>query len=153
MNAEQVTEMLKEVGPRVGALQLECAENDGSWAFFFKEGPMCMLEHCEGRDWFVLSSELGVLGDADRIGLYELMLSYNDQGATTGGARLGIDDADGMATLSVDLSADDLQPNQFCSLIEGFRGLRSVWSQIVEGWPAAANADAPTKDFMSKLRA
>ena len=153
MNAEQITEILKDMGRRIGALQLECAEKEGNWALFFEEEPICMLERCEGRDWFVLSSELGALGDCDRVGLYELMLAYNDQGATTGGARLGIDNADGVATLSVDLSVEELEPGRFHGLLDGFRRLRSAWSEIIEGWPAADKDDASRQDLIPILRA
>lgn len=152
MKAEQVTGVLKEVGPLLDALGLECASDERSWALVFEEEPICLLECCDDGERFILSTELSALGDADRIGLYELMLMYNDQGATTGGVRLGVDNPDGAATMSVDLTPEELHPDKFIGLLEGFRALCAAWREIVEGWPLGGELTAPIEELKPRQR-
>ena len=140
MDNTQLTEFFTEAGPLIDAEELSYDEEGQAWGFAFDGDPPCLFQVGANPQHIVLSGEIAPLPQQGRLKLYELMLRYNDQAAGTGGVRLAIDDPEGVATLSIDLSRDGLSLETFSQLVEDFRSLRRSWTTIVGEWQ---DEDAP----------
>ncbi len=135
MEKEQIDTLMNEIGPLVDAAGLSYSDDAPIWELQFEDRPPCYLQASEREDQYILSGEVAEPPVQGREALFQTMLIYNDQGGTTGGARLALDgDEDGWVTLAIDLHVSELSPEKFSNLVSSYLDLRSHWRRVVEGW-------------------
>lgn len=137
---EQLRALLTELGPVLDLAEIYQKADANTWTLAAQDGTILFLELVPEDDRLWLSAEAGAPRDEDRARLYSLMLQYNAQWQTTGGARLALDAPDGAVVLACDVPASGLDLPRLCAAVGNFRDMLDGWRAIVAGQRAAGSS-------------
>ena len=105
---------------------------DGTWGFGFSDDSVMTAEWADQPSRLVLTFFLGTPPEDNRLEACELLLSFNQMGAETGGVRGGLA-PEGEFTLIYDVPAAPLSKVEFREMVLNFAGLGRKWSRAIQG--------------------
>lgn len=127
---EHVQALMRDIGPQSGLLEVtEFAEHD-TWTLVVDEATVLFADYDNTGPRLMLSAEAGVPADAGRLGLYELLLKYNDAWRETGGGRMALDPA-GTVVQRFELPVQGLELPRLQAVIGAFVDVLHGWREIV----------------------
>ena len=88
---EHIQALMREIGPQMALAQVTEFEVEGTWTLMPDEDTVLFADYDEAGGRLVLSAEAGRPVDSGRLGLYDLLLRYNNSWAETGGVRMALD--------------------------------------------------------------
>jgi len=130
MNEADVASLLTQVAPLLDAWALD--EVEGGWHLSIDEKSGIDIEFDPVVRRLVLTSEIGELPGADRLGKLEILLAYNALWACHGGVRTALDAVDRRLLLLLDLSLHDLDVPSASRVFASFKHVTEQWRRILE---------------------
>jgi hypothetical protein len=76
---EHIRALMREIGPQMALAQVTEFESEGTWTLMPDEDTVLFADHDEAGGRLVLSAEVGRPIEAGRLGLYDLLLRYNNR--------------------------------------------------------------------------
>ena len=127
---EHIRALMREIGPQMALAQVTEFEVEGTWTLIPDEDTVLFADYDEAGGRLVLSAEAGRPVDSGRLGLYDLLLRYNNSWAETGGVRMALDGA-GTVVQLFDLPSADLDLPRLQAVVTGFIDTLRAWREIV----------------------
>jgi hypothetical protein len=150
---EQVHDLMSGIGPLLELLEVTEFDEENVWTLVVDEETVVFADYQDEGERLVLSTEVGAPPPGDRKGLYELLLTYNNQWGETGGVRLALDAPDGSVVQIYDLALAGLDLPKLQAVIGNFVDVARAWREIVArgGEGGGEPAAGPIDPFMSGM--
>jgi hypothetical protein len=150
---EQVHDLMSAIGPMLELLEVTEFDEENLWTLVVDEDTVLFADYGAEEGRLVLSTELGAPPGGERHGLYELLLTYNNQWGETGGVRMALDAPGGNVVQIYDLALAGLDLPRFQTVVGNFVDTARAWREIVaKGGDGGGDSPAgPIDPFMSGM--
>jgi hypothetical protein len=115
------------------------------------EDTVLFADYDEPGRRLVLSADVGRPAEAGRLGLYGLLLRYNNRWAETGGVRMALDEEAGTIVQLFDLPVADLDLARLGTVVINFVGTLKAWREIVARADSGPAMEAPFGPMMGGM--
>jgi hypothetical protein len=129
---EATRQLIMDMAPNAADIKEIQESEDGAWAFGLSDESVMTAEWADKPPRLVLTFFLGTPPDERRLAACELLLSFSQMSADTGGVRGGMA-ADGELTLIYDIPAAPLTEVDLREIVMNFAGLGRKWRQTIQG--------------------
>jgi hypothetical protein len=128
---EQITQLVKELGPAMPEIDAIVQTEEPSWAIQFSDETIIIIEPADDPSRMVISAELGAAAEAQQRNVYETLLCYNLMWRDSGGVKVGLAGPQGALIISLDLCLEGLTLIEMQQGIERFLKITRSWAQYV----------------------
>lgn len=129
--AEQIEQLIKEIGPAMPDIDAVVQTEDPSWAIQFSDETIIIIEPADDPSRMVISAELGAVAEVQQRIVYETLLCYNLMWRDSGGVKIGLAGPQGVLIISVDVCVEGLTLMSLQKEIERFLKIARSWTQYV----------------------
>ncbi|MCP4997231.1 MAG: type III secretion system chaperone [Hyphomicrobiales bacterium] len=128
MTREAVATVLNEFGQKFDIEGVEMDDEDFV-ALQLPEGVLVNVDYVESDNTLVLYTTVGEIQDSMRTEIYEELLQANFFWEVTAGATMCIDPEAGHALVNVSVGAEDLDAEQFETLLQNVNRITLMWAE------------------------
>ncbi|MBT2321764.1 type III secretion system chaperone [Variovorax paradoxus] len=142
---EATRQLIMEMAPNAIEIEEIQESGGGTWGFGFSDESVMTAEWAEMPDRLVLTFFLGEPPEEYRLAACELLLSFNQMSAETGGVRGGMA-SDGNFALIYDVPAAPLTEVEFREIVMNLAALGRKWGQTIRGELDESTSDASAQN-------